>query len=454
METKLDLTNKLAVNLQIVQSTKILQMSATELAQYIANEIVANPVIEFESMDSRYCSLEECLDHSDYMVLSQEKDQAYSTQSSEQGDWIWNYAVSKQETLTEYLLSQLITARLSDIEWCVAYYVASSLDRNGFLTESTEMIASTLSTSSEIVDKVLALLKGLEPIGVCASSLSECLLIQLRHLNADEVTCVIASEHLDLVAKKRYDILAKKVGCTEEQARLSCEMIVLLDPKPGSRFSSNTPTIFIEPDVVVSKNDDQYSCLARSDILPKLNVNESYTELLKGNDFDNAKEYLRDCMQQAKWLIHCVEQRTSTVQKVVTAIIDKQRAFFEYGPEMLKPLNLATITEMTGFHESTVSRAINNKYLRCSWGTFPLKYFFPSAVNTSSGANLTAAQIKLYIVRIISNEDKNAPLSDLAISEMLRNSGVSVSRRTVAKYRDELGIASSAARKFAYDSDA
>ena len=450
MQAKLDVANKLSVNLQLAQSTKILQMSTAELVEYIAEEIVVNPVIDFDSLDNKCCSFEEIMDKSTLELLFQESSRLNTRHSDGHDNWIWNYAISKQETLAEHLMSQLLTSKLSRLEYQIAYYITASLDKNGYLTESPALIAAILDAPLDKVRMVLEMLKGLEPVGVCAGSLSECLLIQLRHIQADEITCKLASNHLDLVAKKRYDLIARNLGCTEKEAILSCKTISLLDPKPGSLFSSGEPTIFIEPDVYVVRENDKFSCAVRKDIFPKLSLSQDYLNLMEDKTPSDAKAYLRNCVQQANWLIHSIDQRRSTMQTVTSAIIKCQEPFFEYGPEMLKPLTLATISELTGFHESTVCRAINNKYLLCNWGIFPLKYFFPSSASSSGNATLTANQVKLYITRLISGEDKNFPLSDQTISEMLGRSGISVSRRTVAKYRGELGITSSSARKYAY----
>lgn len=452
MRTELDLTNKLSVNLQLIQSTKILQMSTAELTEFIAEEIVVNPVIDFDSLDKKHCSFEEIMENSTHRLLLQESSR-YAQHSDNQDDWIWNYAISKQETLSEHLMNQVLTFKLSETERRIAYYITASLDKNGYLTESPSLIASILDVPNDTVNKVLEMLKGLEPLGVCASSLSECLLMQLKAVNADEVTCELAANHLDLVAKKRYDMIAQKLGCTEKEAVLSCKAISLLNPKPGSLFSNSEPTVFVEPDIYVTKSNDKFSCTVRQATLPKLSINQEYLNSMKDEAQSEAKTYLRNCVQQANWLIHCVDQRCSTMQKVTSAIIKCQEAFFEYGPDMLKPLNLAVISELTGFHESTVCRTVNSKYLLCDWGIFPLKHFFPSSVSSSGNASLTANQVKLYITRIISGEDKSAPLSDQTIAEMLSRSGVPISRRTVAKYRGELGISSSSARKYAYSNE-
>jgi RNA polymerase sigma-54 factor len=352
-------------------------------------------------------------------------------------------------TLDDYLMSQLRMATAAEEDLRIGEFIIGSLDRNGFLTISPLEIADLLSIDESAIQRVLSVIKGFDPPGVGAQDLQECLLTQLEQLgHKDSLAWTLVSEHLDDFLKKRYLEISRKVKKTVKDVQSAAEVIGKLDPRPGTRYSSEEPR-YIVPDLIVEKVDDDYVVQLNDRNIPRLRVNRAYREILAGSRSKSKKEreYVVEKLNAAKWLISTIDQRRRTMIKVMQAILEVQREFFDRGVEHLKPLTLQQIAERVEMHESTVSRVTSSKYVQTPRGVFDLKYFFSTGLKTDDGDVASSKRIKARISEMIEKENRAKPLSDQEIAERLKDGGFIVARRTVAKYRDQLAILPARMRK-------
>jgi len=301
----------------------------------------------------------------------------------------------------------------------------------------------------EEVERALSVIQGFDPVGVAARDLQECLLLQLRHHgHAGTPSERIVSEHMQLLKNHQVPELARKLGMSIDELKPHIELIRHLDPKPGSRHNPSQSQ-YVIPDVYVVKIEDAYVAVLNEEGLPQLRISPVYRRLLdKGaENTDETRAYVKDKFRSALWLIKSVEQRQKTIHKVATSIINFQRDFLDHGIEYLRPLVLRDVANDIGMHESTVSRVVSNKYIHTPRGLFPMKYFFHSGIDSTSGDDVSSLSIKNKISRIVEDEDARRPHSDARIMQKLRAEGIQIARRTVAKYREELRIPSSSQRK-------
>ena len=328
------------------------------------------------------------------------------------------------------------------------------LDNKGYLEESIETIASYFGTDTEIVEDLLSDLQALDPSGVCARTLEECLKLQLER--RDMLTPVLESiidNCLEMVAKNQIPAIARKLRLSPTETAGYCQIIKSLNPKPGVSFSSRDQLRYIIPDVTIVKFKDHFDILLNESMYPGIEVNSYYRQMNQNPESSELKEYLGNKIRQAEWVKQCVTQRGKTLMQVSRAILEHQEEFFTFGPAHLNPLRLADIAQELDIHESTVSRAVSKKYLQCSWGVYPMNFFFSRSVavqesSSESGTqSVTAADIKRVLREIIEEENKKKPYSDRLLGEKLAERGISISRRTVAKYREEEGIADASGRK-------
>jgi RNA polymerase sigma-54 factor len=436
---------KLVMTHELKQAIEILQYNSIELNEFINEELLNNPIIEKPTTE------EKSHDEIDWKSLSNEMDRDRKTYNNVQAAEDVNYDnfVAGEDTLNDFLKDQLKFTLLSDEQMEVALYIIENLDENGFLDLSNDEIGIKYNKESEEIESIIDVLQNFEPAGVVARSLKECLLIQACKKGVGDILVFeIIENFLDDLGNNRLNNIAKKLKVDIEAVKSAALYISTLEPKPGREFSSMRDIRYIKPDVVVEKIDGEYVILVNDFTAPKLNISNYYRKLL--NDVDTTKdtsEYINTKLNQALKLIKSIEQRRNTIFRVVEAILDYQYEFFEKGKMYLKTLNLKDIANEIGVHESTVSRAVNGKYMQCSSGLYEIKYFFQSGVSSASGEGVSSQSIKDIISEMIAEENTKKPLSDQIISTRLKDIGVKVSRRTVAKYRDELGIPSSSKRK-------
>ena len=368
-------------------------------------------------------------------------------------------------SLQEHLRQQLSGTRLSAQDMAAVDILIESLDEDGYLADPIEEIAASLlpeGADEEMLDEVLSRLRcalgwlqNLEPVGVGAANLSECLILQLRTLPVSEVRQVailICQHHLELLARRDTKKLMAATGADEAMLKEAQAVIVVLEPKPGRAFSRAEANIIV-PDVIVQKSGRGWRVVLNPDVMPKLRINDLYAQALRssrsphGTAATESHTALSSRLQEARWFVKNIQQRFDTILRVSQAIVDRQKNFFTHGEIAMKPLVLREIADELGLHESTISRVTTAKYMNTPFGTFELKYFFGSSLNTEAGGNASSTSVRALIKQLVSAEDPKKPLSDSQLSNMLEEQGIQVARRTVAKYREALKIAPANLRK-------
>jgi RNA polymerase sigma-54 factor len=467
MEMKIGLHLKqkqqLVMTPKLQQALKLLQMPAIELQQMLKQEIMENPLLDEEEelleapeeeperqepeakeeekpADEDGDEPEEKVDWEEYLQSGWEISAGLGEEIQE--EFVERVPVAKR-SFTDQLISQLriVTDDERTIE--IGDYLIGSLDESGYLTCDLEEVSNTFHTSAGEVERVLKIIQTFDPPGVGARNLQECLLIQLAARGLEEsLAAKIIREHFDDFKQKKYPELAKKLRVPIQEIQSQCKVISTLDPKPGFEISGNDPQ-YVIPDLVVDKVDDKYVVYLNDKNIPRLRINHVYQEeLLKdGRDGDReTKEFIQSRLKSARWLIQTIEQRRRTMVKVMECIVDKQREFFEKGTAFLKPLTLQQVASEINMHESTVSRVTTSKYVQTPRGVFELKFFFSSSLGTQDGSEISAKSAKDKIRRIIGQEETRNPLSDQKIADILKKDGLNIARRTVAKYREQLGL--------------
>ena len=455
MDLKLQVKQTQALSQRMIQSAEILQMTSQELNTYINELALENPVIDIveppagnqqkESIEEQQW-LNSFNEENYYLYQRQNNDDDYDFKSS------WNINTDDGETLQDYLWSQLVTEDFSSLETDMIKFMLESLDNKGYLGESAEDIASYFQTDLSVVERLLYTLQQLDPAGVCARNLEECLSLQLdRRQMLTPILSSIIDGCLEMVARNQIPAIARKLHLSQAEAAGYCQIIKSLNPKPGVSFSSREKLRYIIPDVTIVKFKEHFDILLNESMYPNIEINSYYSQMNRNPDSAELKEYLSNKIRQAEWVRQCVTQRGKTLMQVSKSILEHQEGFFTYG---LSPLKLADIAQELDIHESTVSRAVSKKYLQCSWGVYPMNFFFSRKVsvqeNTADPDNssaVTAADIKRALREIIDAEDKKRPYSDRLLGEKLAERGISISRRTVAKYREDEGIADASGRK-------
>ena len=357
-------------------------------------------------------------------------------------------------TLQDHLRDQLNLLRLTAHDQFIATAIVDGIDEDGVLQIDIEDVLVSVPVEWEIevdeVEAVLHLIQHLDPVGVAARSLQECLTIQLLQMPSStpnrQAALNLAENFLSQLANRDYTALARKLRIKEPQLKEVIELIQTLDPRPGSNFGSDK-TDYVEPDVIVSKQNGRWSVELNPKSAPKIRVNQEYVSLIKRSDTSDDTTHLRNHLQDAKWFLKSLQQRNDTLLRVSTKIVEYQRGFLEYGEQAMKPLVLHDIAEAVDLHESTISRVTTQKYMLTPSGLFELKYFFSSHVSTASGGEVSSTAIRALIKQLVSDEDTRKPLSDSKISNLLKGQNINVARRTIAKYRELLLIPPSNERK-------
>jgi RNA polymerase sigma-54 factor len=356
--------------------------------------------------------------------------------------------VRSVSSLTDHLDEQLRFTIEDPLHRRIGGEIIGNLDEDGYLRAELAEIAQRCETTVEEVEKVLALVQAFDPPGVAARSIQECLLIQLRvDPNPDPVSVEIVEEHFDELSRRRYPDIARALKLPLDRVMESVEEIMGLEPKPGRRFGG-ADSRYIVPDVVVHKMGGEYVVVLNEDGIPRLRVNSLYRSLLRSSG-DDARAYVEQKLRSAVWLIKSVDQRQRTLRKVTQSIVKFQRDFLDKGLPCLRPLSLRDVGEDIGMHESTISRVTTNKYVETPQGLFELKFFFHSGIASGDGEMVSSVSVKKMIQDLLANEDPAKPLSDQEVAQILKGKGLTIARRTVAKYREELGILPSHQRRLA-----
>jgi RNA polymerase sigma-54 factor len=468
LKQQLKLSQQLIMTPQLQQAIKLLQMSRLELSELVQEELLENPMLEEggEPRDSTSAGPEESaapevraheakkeeIDWERYLENRSIEAPMPSIRRSTDDEMPGLEAtLSTSEDLADHLGWQLRMGDFVEDERRFAALVIGNLDDNGYLKieglapeEVVPRLAAESDLDPEDAEEVLAMIQQFDPIGVAARSLQECLIIQAKHYGMDDLVLRVISDHLGDLEKRHYPAIAKALGCSLEEVYDVAQIIAELEPRPARRFQTEEPR-YIVPDVYVHRVGDEYYVVANDDGMPKLKISGFYRSAMADNP--KAKEYIQDKLRSAQWLIRSIDQRRKTIVRVTECIVDKQRDFFDKGIEHLKPMILRDVAEAVGMHESTISRVTSNKYVHTPRGTFELKYFFNSAIKRDHQTDIASESVKQAIKNIISGEDPKAPLSDQRIVEILAQDDIKIARRTVAKYREMLGILSSSKRK-------
>ncbi len=356
--------------------------------------------------------------------------------------------LTRKTSLEEHLMWQLRMSSLSEADQQIGATIIYNLSDDGYLETPLSELASQLEVGEAEVERVLRRVHSFDPPGVGARDLRECLLLQLKNLGMEEsLAARVVGNHLDLLEKHRYGEIAKALGVPMEIVAQAHKVISLLEPKPGRDYGGEEPT-YVIPDVFIHKMSNDYVVTLNQNAVPRLRLAGYYQRVMNDTGTGaETKEYLQERLRSARWLVKSIYQRQQTIYKVANSIVKFQRAFFDHGISHLKPLVLKDVAEDIGMHESTISRATANKYAHTPQGIFELKFFFTSGVKAGTGEDVSAETVKEKIRTMVSGEEAHNPLSDQAIAEMLRRENINIARRTVAKYRQALGILPSASRK-------
>lgn len=465
-------TQKLVMTPELIQAIQILQFNTQELDSYVQDQLLTNPVLEQgappaaeqpagdaenhaagENSGSDQGNSDNDIDWREYLKDRQYDDISYRQweyKDPDEKENSYEQYTTSDVTLPEHLMFQLQFA--SHKKGCrnIGRYIIESLDENGYMTLTVEEIAKAAGVPEEKIEEILEIIHTFDPSGVGARDLRECLMIQLEHKNLlDENYRRVLQDHLEDLAANRLGAISKAMGITVKEVQEMADVIKTLEPKPGRQFAAQTDTRYIVPDVLVERVDDDYVVTVNDSSTPHLMVSSYYEKLLGEAEKDsNLSKYLTDRLNSAVWLIKSIDQRKQTIYNVVQAVVKYQKEFFDKGSKYLKTLTLKQIAEEVGIHESTVSRSINGKYLQSPMGVFEIKYFFSGGVaGGQRGEGISSKSIKSFIKEIIDSEDPKSPYSDQDMVKMLKDKGIDISRRTVAKYRDEMHILSSSKRR-------
>lgn len=453
----LEQTQKLIMTPELRQAIMVLQLSAAELVQYIENAMMENPLLEVpeeaegpvgdEGVSAGSRSEDFISEWCDYLSECGQFDRTLdlSWSESDEGERSsFEHYLAQSQSLQEYLTLQL-HLMVSDPEMImIGEFLIGNINDQGYLQIALEEVQKVLGRTMAQVEKALKVIQGFDPPGVGARNLAECLLIQLEQRGQrtsvmEKLVCC----YLKDLANGKLQRIAGALGLTVQEVQQKADLIKSLDPKPGRNLSFSGETRYIIPDVIVEKVEGEYLVLVNDTSVPHLIINKTYQSILKHRDScDRATtEFIENKLKSAIWLIRSIEQRRLTLYRVAQCIVDYQREFLDHGVKHLRPLTLRQIAAMADLHESTVSRAIANKYIQTPQGVFELKFFFNSGVeNILDGEMVAAESIKRMLRELVENEDPCKPLSDQLLCEILKSKGINIARRTVAKYRQEIGI--------------
>lgn len=452
MELKMDLAQKQIITQQMIQSMEILQMSTQELDTYLEKLSQENPVVELlERPHDPEPRIQEKLHRQlEWLTSTDRQNKAYYQQDGSELDNESNLQDIRNSgvSLSEFLLPQVMSEKQPYRK--ILEYIILSLDSNGYYQDELSALAAHFHISEEAAGQFLAKVQSLDPPGVGARDLRECLLLQLDR-KGDVLPCTRAmiEDHLEEIARQHLKKIADKLHISMEEVKAGCEEIRSLNPRPGNSFNDREALRYITPDAIVVQMGDHFEIILDEYQHPRFTISNYYQKLAREATDDETKKYLAQKLKEAKNAENGITLRTSTLAKVMQILVDRQYDFFLKGPGHKRPMKLTDIADPAGLHESTVSRALRSKYLQCSWGIYPLNYFLThTAVSGEDGEDdQTAEQIKQKLAQVVSQENKKKPLSDEGIRKELEKLDVHISRRTVNKYRQELGLPDKQGRK-------
>ncbi len=471
LRQQLKLTQQLIMTPQLQMAIKLLQLSRLELLDQIHQELEENPALEevqesqpedsnaeaaekpeSDRVDNQEVTIDEKIpDDIDWSNYIDEYNSVGRTSFETENRDAPRYEafISKKESLNDHLIWQLAMSFPAEYEQELASLIIGNLDKDGYLDVPIEDLAQTSGESLEKVQDALDLVQSFDPVGVAARNLGECLLIQARHLGIDTplITAIIEN-HMNHLENKNYKAISRALKVKFDEVVAAVNVIRNLEPRPGREFSEETPQ-YIVPDIYVYKVDDDFVIMLNDDGMPKLRVNSLYKKSLSQKQKlpGEAENYIQEKMRSAAWLIKSIHQRQKTIYKVMESILRFQRDFFEKGIAHLRPMVLRDVAQDIEMHESTISRVTTNKYAYTPQGIFELKYFFNSSIRKSHGGEIASASVQQKIKDIIANENPRKPYSDDKIAKLLKEANIRIARRTVAKYREILGILPSNKRK-------
>ncbi|HEX7117193.1 MAG TPA: RNA polymerase factor sigma-54 [Longimicrobiales bacterium] len=472
------LRQEMKINPRLYQAMDLLYMPLLDLQQHIKQEMLNNPFLELEEP-----AVAEQQTETDKEKQKEEKEQ------EEQIDWeeilldgfeaggrraeyeekeYYEPVPVETRDLADHLRDQLVLLRLSERQMLLGEEIIGNIDDNGYLSCSLEEVLRGLNEwveqegaawagedepllpfTGEEAEEMLRIIQGFDPPGIGARDLRECLLLQLADAGREETLAYrIVRDYFEQLINHRWSEISKDLSITPKDVQTAADDVAKLDPKPGIKYSSPSDN-YITPDLIVEKIDGDYLVFLNDTSLPRLKLSRAYREIAKDkNKFQGEnKEFISSKLNSANWMIQAIEQRRQTMLKVMNFIVDRQREFFEKGVQYLKPLTLREVAEVINMHESTVSRVTNEKFVQTPRGVLPLKFFFSSGLSTTSGEDVSARGIKARIQKLVAEEDPKRPLTDQAIVNILKEEGIQIARRTVAKYRDQLGVLSARMRK-------
>jgi RNA polymerase sigma-54 factor len=478
------LAQQLVMTPQLQQAIKLLQLSRIELEEMISQELQENPALEeapVQEPETREEAPEEIrveapeplpepvlnremstadkigtLDWQEYMDTHTNSIHGSLTAEADreegEGPPSWENTLTKTTSLEDHLVWQLRLSRLSEREEAIGLYIIGNLDPNGYLALSSEELCRATSAAPEEAERVLKQIQFFDPVGVAARDLKECLLIQLENLKlSDSLAARLVADHLGQLETRRYEKLARELGVSVEEIIAAGQLIASLEPKPARGFEQEEVRTII-PDVSVEKIGDEYVVFLNEEGVPRLRVSSLYRRMAgqEGKEQEEARQYLQEKVRAATWLIKSIQQRQQTLYRVTQCIFKFQHDFLEHGVTQLKPMVLRDVAESIGMHESTVSRATANKYVHTPQGLFELKFFFQSGLKSGNHEDVASESVKEKIRSIISTEDPRKPYSDQQIAGFLGQESIDIARRTVAKYREAMGILPSSRRRQPY----
>ncbi len=483
---------QLTMTPQLQQAIRLLQLSTLDLQQEIQEALESNPMLERQEEGEDFDNSDPMADNAEHKPAAETQETSFqettaANENLEEGEWNeripnelpvdtawediyqtsasslpsndddeWDFTTrtSTGESLQSHLLWQLNLAPMSDVDRMIAVTLIDSINPQGYLEDGLDEICAGFDPELDIeldeVEAVLHRIQQFEPAGIAARSLSECLLLQLRQLPArtpwmNEAQRLV-SDYIDLLGSRDYTQLMRRMKLKEDELRQVIELVQSLNPRPGSQIESSEPE-YVVPDVIVRKHNERWLVELNQEAVPRLRVNAQYAGFVRRADTSADNTFMRNQLQEARWFIKSLQSRNETLMKVATQIVEHQRGFLDQGDEAMKPLVLHDIAEAVGMHESTISRVTTQKYMHTPRGIYELKYFFSSHVSTAEGGECSSTAIRAIIKKLVAGENQKKPLSDSKIAGLLEAQGIQVARRTVAKYRESLGIAPSSERK-------